>query len=144
MSTSPSQTAQHRLRSQLCPTCPCLKSSVWEGLGWVTPLGLWPARGLLSSDSQGNQAGAQGSHHRWHQLHAECVGKWQTWGVVVGLLLSNQHWFTCCCFLPFWVSLRAARTSCPTHVVAQPHGLQHCSSAASLPGVQSQPSQPVS
>lgn len=24
--------------------------------------------------SQGNQAGAQGSHHRWHRLGAECVG----------------------------------------------------------------------
>lgn len=139
-STSPSQTAQHRLRSQLCPTCPCLKSSVWEGLAWVTPLGLWAAGGedtvrefrleLRAPTTAGID---------WVQNVLAVALKWQIWGVAVGFLLSNQHWFTCCCFFPFWVRVRAASSSCPTQAAAQPQGLQGCPSAASLPGLHTVP-----
>lgn len=108
--------------------------------------------------SQGNQAGAQGSHHCWHQLGAECVGSSsEMTNLGCGCRARTGHWFTCCHLSPFWVTLRAASSSCPTHPVrswslAQPQGLQcptlpDSSSAASLPGqdtvpgMQSQPSQ---
>lgn len=122
MSTSPLQTALLTALSHL---------SLFEIL-CVRGAGMGDTSGAGSRKrrhSQGNQTGARGSHHCWYQLRAECVGKWQIWGVVVGLLLSTQHWFTCCHFFPFRVSLCTARNSCPTHPVAQPQGLQCCFSA---------------
>lgn len=88
----------------------------------------WAGWHLWGSDPVREPGSAQGSQHLWHQLGAECVGgssAMTNLGCGCRALTEHQHWFTCCCFSPFWVRLCAA--SCPT----QPARL--CS-AASLPG----------